>query len=61
MRLFIDVDKEPFLIKRLKALKELKSNSFLDEAFGFIDKCGAKPRIFSQNQSQSHKKRLFFF
>jgi len=29
-----------------------KSKSFLDEAFGFIDKCGAKPRIFNQNQSQ---------
>ena len=34
------------------AFKALKDNSFLDEAFGFIDKCGAKPRIFNQNQSQ---------
>jgi len=41
----------------LKSLK--KDKSFLDEAFGFIDKCGAKPRIFNQNQSQSHQKRLF--
>jgi len=30
-------------------LKSFKS--FLDEAFGFIDKCGAKPRIFSQSQN----------
>jgi len=34
--------------------KSLKS--FLDEAFGFIDKCGALPRIFNQNQ----KKKAFF-
>jgi len=36
-----------FLDEALKILK-----SFLDEAFGFIDKCGAKPRIFNQSQSQ---------
>ena len=34
----------------------LKSKSFLDEAFGFIDKSGAKPPIFSQSQ----KKKAFF-
>jgi len=44
------------------APKKAKSfKSFLDEAFGFIDKCGAKPRIFNQNQSQHHQKRLFSF
>jgi len=36
----------------LKKVKFFKTNSFLDEAFGFIDKCGAKPRIFNQNQNQ---------
>jgi hypothetical protein len=34
-------------------IKNNKSKSFLDEAFGFIDKCGAKPRIFNQNQKQN--------
>jgi hypothetical protein len=28
-------------VKVFKSLKPLKSNSFLDEAFGFIDICGA--------------------
>jgi hypothetical protein len=49
--------------KDIKALKSLKSKalkalkSFLDEAFGFIDICGAKPRIFSQRQRQSQSQR----
>jgi hypothetical protein len=42
-----------YVDKKSKSLKSLKSKSFLDEAFGFIDKFGAKPLIFNQNQNQS--------